>query len=145
MGLLDEDSLYAARVAPAWLTELEQALATSSDADALVVAAAAAGRSVPVGADETHAVTRRALLLHAAGGDALRPYELDGRAVLAAAADLDSPVRREALRHGVAELASDVGGLPRLESAIARLSAEPELAWRAWTAGLLLEALEQDE
>src|SRR5204863_408858 len=91
-------TLYAARVTLAWLTELERVLATSSDADALVIVAAAAGRSVPVGADEAHAVTRRALLLHAAGGHALRSYDLDGRAVVAAAADLDSPARREALR-----------------------------------------------
>jgi len=129
-------------VVPAWLTELERVLATSSGADACVVVAAAAGRTVPVDADEAHAVARRALLLHAAGGDALRSYDLEGRAVLAAAADLDSPPRREALRRGIAELARETSGLPRLEGALASLSADPELAWRAWTCGLLLDALE---
>jgi len=141
VGLLDE-TLYAALVEPTWLTELERALVTSSDADACVVVATAAGRSVPLDVDETHAVTRRALLLHAAGGDALRPYDLEGRAVLAAAADLDSPPRREALRRGLVELARETSGLPRLERSLASLSADPELAWRAWTCGLLLDALE---
>jgi len=129
-------------VASAWLTELERVLATSSDADVCVVVAAAAGRLVPLEADETHAVTRRALLLHAAGGDALRPYDLEGRAVLAAAADLDSPPRREALRRGLVELGRETAGLPRLEQALASLAADPELAWRAWACGLLLDALE---
>ena len=129
----------------AWLTELERVLATSSDADALVIVAAAAGRSVPVGADEAHAVTRRALLLHAAGGHALRSYDLDGRAVVAAAADLDSPARREALRSGLAELARYAAGLPRLELVLASLAAGPDLAWRAWACGLLIDALDADE
>jgi len=129
-------------VASAWLTELERVLATSSGADACVVVAAAAGRSVPLQADETHAVTRRALLLHAAGGDALRPYDLEGRAVLAAAADLDSPPRREALRRGLVELTRETSGLPHLERSLAELVADPDLAWRAWTCGLLLDALD---
>jgi hypothetical protein len=132
-------------VAAAWLTELERALTASSDADALVVVAVAAGRSVPIAADDAHAVARRALLLHAAGGDALRPYGLDDRAVLAAAADLDSPERRHALRRGVAELARDVARLPRLGDALERLAADPDLAWRAWACGLLLDALETDD
>jgi len=119
-------------------------LATSSDADACVVVAAAAGRSVPVDADEAHAVSRRALLLHAAGGDALRSYDLEGRAVLTAAADLDSPPRRDALRRGLADLAGDAAGLPRLEWALASLAADPELAWQAWTCGLLLDASDPD-
>jgi hypothetical protein len=109
-----------------------------------VVVAAAAGQSVSVDPDEAHAAIRRALLLHAAGGDALRSYDLDGRAVLAAAADLDSPSRRDALRRGLAELAGDAVGLPRLERALASLAADPELAWRAWTCGLLLEGSDPD-
>jgi hypothetical protein len=124
-----------------WLTELEHLLGASSAADAQVLVAAAAGRSVPLEPDEAHSVARRALLLHAAGGDALRPYDLDGRAVLAAAADLDAPDRRRELKRGLDELAAAADRLPNLERAASRLAAEPELAWRAWACGVLLDAL----
>jgi hypothetical protein len=128
-----------------WLTELERLLAASSAADAQVLVAVAAGRSVPLEPDEAHAVARRALLLHAAGGDALRPYDLDSRAVLAAAADLDAPERRLELERGLDELAAAAHRLPHLERAASRLAAEPELAWRAWACGVLLDALGEGE
>lgn len=78
---------------------------------------------------------RRALLLLAAGGDPHRSLELDGRAVTALAADLDSPERRHALAAGLAAL--PVEGLPRVAAAVARLLGDPELAWRAYSAGVL--------
>jgi hypothetical protein len=78
---------------------------------------------------------RRALLLLAAGGDPHRSLELDGRAVTALAADLDSPERRRALGAGLAAL--PVEGLPRVAAAVARLLGDPDLAWRAYAAGVL--------
>jgi hypothetical protein len=113
--------------------------------DTLVVLAAAAGRAVPLDPDEVRAVVRRALLLHAAGGDALRGFDLDGRAVLAAAADLDRPERRDELARGLAELCDEAGGSADLAAALAVFEAEPDLAWRSFACSVLLEWLEEDE
>jgi hypothetical protein len=77
--------------------------------------------------EERNAAVRRALLVHAAGGNLQREPALDDPAVLELAADLDSPERRTAL------LASDeLAGV------------EPELAWRAYACGLLAAALGED-
>ena len=119
-------------------------LAASPDADALVAVAAAAGRLVPLEADEAHAVVRRALLVHAAGGNALRPYDLDGRAVSGAATDLDAPERRAELARGLDRLAAETTVLPHVERARRTLVDEPELAWRAYACSVLLEGLEED-
>ena len=113
--------------------------------DALVALAAAAGRAVPLDPDEVRAVVRRALLLHASGGDALRGFDLDGRAVLAAADDLDRSERRAELARGLAELREVPGGSVHVEEALAALEAEPDLAWRAFACSVLLEWLEEDE
>ena len=131
-------------MAAAWLTELERVLGASPEADGLVLLAAAAGSAVPLDADEAHGVLRRALLLHAAGGDALRPYDLDGRAVTGAAADLDGLDRRAELARGLDRLAAETAGLPHVESARRTLAAEPDLAWRAYACSVLLEGLEED-
>jgi hypothetical protein len=86
------------------------------------------------GVDDRGAV-RRAMLLLAAGGDPHRSLELEGRAVTALAADLDSPQRRDALVAGLASLPVD--GLPRVGAAVGLLLGDPELAWRAYAAGVL--------
>jgi hypothetical protein len=125
------------------LTELESLLAALPEADGLVLAAAAAGRSVTIDPNQVTAVFRRALLLHAAGGDALRPYDLEGRAVAAAAAELDAPERRAELVRGLDELAA-AEGLPHLRRLLGALAADPELAWRAFASSVLLEELEDD-
>ena len=129
----------------AWLTELERVLSISSSTDRVVLVAAAAGRTVTLDAAETRAVVRRALLLHAAGGDALRPYELDGRAVLGAAGELDTQERRGELASGLDRLRRDAAGLPSLGGTLETLVAEPDLAWRAYACSVLLEALEEDD
>ena len=126
------------------MSELERVLAASPAADRLVLAAAAAGRTVPLDAGEARAVVRRALLLHAAGGDALRPYELDGRAVLAVAGELDAPERRAELARGLDRLRGDAVGLPSLEGVLDTLVADSDLAWRAYACAVLLEGLEED-
>jgi hypothetical protein len=91
-----------------------------------------------------HGAVRRAMLLLAAGGDPQRPLELDGRAVTALAAELDDPERRVALSRRLEALLAEASGLPRTEAALATLVADPDLAWRAYAAGLLGEELAGD-
>jgi hypothetical protein len=120
-----------------------ETLAEAPPADALPALAYAAGLEIELG-DDVHGATRRALLLLAAGGDPQRGLDLDGRAVAALAADLDNPARRTALAAGIAALAPLVAGLPSLAAAVERLAADPELAWRAYAAGVLADSLEDD-
>jgi len=129
----------------AWLSDLDRLLSSSPAADALVAVAAAAGPDVTVDPDESRAVVRRALLLHAAGGDALRGFDLEGRAVCAAAADLDRPARRAELAGGLDDLRRRAAGLAFVETALAALEAEPDLAWRAWACSVLLEAVDEED
>ena len=79
--------------------------------------------------DERHAAVRRALLVHAAGGDPHRDPALDDPGVLALARDLDTTERREAL----------IGALPMA------LRADPDRAWRAYACALLADELAEDE
>ena len=74
-----------------------KASARTTDDVELVVAAFRAGAHVPLSDEERHAAVRRALLVHAAGGDLHRDPALDDPAVLALARDLDATERREAL------------------------------------------------
>ena len=126
-----------------WLTVLERSLAGESGGDALatalVVLAADAGRDVPLDEDEAHGTTRRALLLLAAGGGPSRGLDLNGRAVGALAADLDSPERRAALDRGLEELRERSVGLAYVSEAVHALAAEPDIAWRAFACSLLAE------
>ena len=107
----------------------------------LPVLAYAAGLGVELGDDAPGAI-RRAMLLLAAGGDPRRGLDLEGRAVTALAADLDEPERRAALAEGLAVLAEAAAGLPAA-AVVARLAAEPELAWRAYAAGVLADSLDE--
>ncbi len=119
----------------AWLESLDAA-------PELPVLAYAAGLGIRLGDDAPGAI-RRAVLLLAAGGDPRRGLDLEGRAVTALAAELDEPGRRAALADGLAALAQAARGLPAA-TAIARLAADPELAWRAFAAGVLADSLEDD-
>jgi hypothetical protein len=56
--------------------------------------------------------------------------------VLELAADLDSPVRREALMGAIGLLDADPELVERL--------GDPDLAWRAYACGLLADALGED-
>ena len=78
--------------------------------------------------EERHAAVRRALLVHAAGGDPHRDPALDDPAVLALARDLDATDRREAL----------------IEALPMPLRADPDRAWRAYACALLADALAED-
>jgi hypothetical protein len=131
-------------VASAWLAELERVLPDTPEADRFVLLAAAAGEAVRLDPAEARAVVRRALLLHVAGGNALRPYALDGRAVTAAAEEIDEPERRAELQRGLERLLSAAAGLPHASESLAALLADPELGWRAYACSVVLEGIEDD-
>ena len=119
---------------------LEQVEAAQGD-DALALLAWLAGAQVGLDADEARGPLRRAMLLLAAGGDPRRSLELEGRAVTALAAELDSPERRAALIRGLEALRADAAGLVQTEAALEALLGNADLAWRAYAAGLLGEEL----
>ena len=122
-----------------WLEALNEA----EPVDALPVLAYAAGIDIDLG-DAAHGATRRALLLLATGGDPRRGLDLNGRAVSALADELDDPARRAQLGAGLARLREQALGLENVEHAIEALRAKPDLAWRAFAAGLLADSLEDD-
>jgi hypothetical protein len=107
----------------------------------LPVLAWAAGLEIELDPDAAAAV-RRALLLLAAGGDPNREIDLDGRAVTALAADLDEPGRHAQLAAGLSELRAQAAALPNVAGALELLLADAALAWRAYAAGVLVEALD---
>lgn len=128
---------------------LEEALADDPAADglasALVVLASVAGREVVLDPDERYGATRRALLLLAAGGDPSRGLDLNGRAVAALADDLRDVDRQRALEDGLRDLRQDSTGLPHISEAVRALLAAPDIAWRAYTASLLVEDIQGDD
>jgi hypothetical protein len=133
-------------VSPApWLVDLERSLAEDAGTDNLavgiVVLAAVAGEQVPVEPDDVHGAARRALLLLAAGGDPERGLDLDGRAVTAMADELRTVDRQLALEQGLVDLRFQAEGLPHASEAVHGLIHAPDMAWRAYAAGLLAEEL----
>ena len=135
-------------MAPAWLLQLEHALADESGGDelatALVVLASVAGRDVHVPDDERRSATRRALLLLAAGGDPARGLDLNGRAVHALADDLRTVDRQLALEGGLAGVRLDASGLAHVSEAVHALIDAPEIAWRAYVCSLLAEEIGEE-
>lgn len=103
-----------------------------------------AGRAVELDQDEVKAALRRAELLLAAGGDPHRELDLGGRAVSAIAADLDDPDVRDAFEDALARLAAATDGLPAVSDGLARLRAQPDLAWQSYAGALLAEAIAGD-
>ncbi len=103
-----------------------------------------AGHDVELDPEEVKAATRRAELLLVTGGDPRRELELDGRAVGAMADDLDDPDARERLEDALARLTADAEGLPAVSDGLARLRAQPDLAWRSYAGALLAEAIGED-
>lgn len=121
-----------------WLERIEGSV---EGEEALALLAWLGGAGIAVPEPEARGAVRRAMLLLAAGGDPRRTLELDGRAVTALAAELDRAERRAALAQGLEALRAEAGGLAATEAALARLLADPDLAWRAYAAGLLGEEL----
>ena len=103
-----------------------------------------AGQEVDLDPDEVKGTVRRAELLLAAGGDPHRELELDGRAVTAVADDLDDPAARDQLEDSLARLAAASAGLAAVSEALARLRAQPDLAWQCYAGALLAEAIGSD-
>ncbi len=130
----------------AWLLDLERSLAedegTEALATGLVVLAAVAGREVHVDPEEARGAARRALLLLSTGGDPSRGLDLHGRAVVAMAEDLRTVDRQLALEEGLRQLRLETAGLPHVSEALHGLVDAPDVAWRAYAAGLLAEELE---
>jgi hypothetical protein len=128
-----------------WLLELERSLAgdegTESLAVGLVVLASVAGAEVPVEPADVRAASRRALLLLAAGGDPERGLDLNGRAVTAMAEELRTVDRQLALEEGLVDLRFQAEGLPHASEVVHGLIHAPDVAWRAYAAGLLAEEL----
>jgi hypothetical protein len=103
-----------------------------------------AGQEVDLDPDEVKATVRRAELLLAAGGDPRRELELDGRAVTSVAEDLDEPEARDQLEDSLARLAAASEGLAAVSAGLARLRAQPDLAWQSYACALLAEAIGTD-
>jgi hypothetical protein len=104
-----------------------------------------AGQGLELDEDEVRATLRRAELLLAAGGDPRRELELDGRAVSAVAADLDTAGVRDRFEDALAALAAEADGLPEVTAALAELRAQPDLAWQCYAGALLAEAIGSDD
>ena len=100
-----------------------------------------AGQEVELDPDELKGALRRAELLLAAGGDPRRELELDGRAVTAVADDLDDPHARDQLEDALARLTAGSEGLAAVSDGLARLRAQPDLAWQCYACTLLAEAI----
>lgn len=129
-----------------WLADLERSLAEAGEgtealATGLVVLAAVGGREVHVDEDEAHGAARRALLLLGAGGDPSRGLDLHGRAVGSIADDLRTVDRQLALEDGIRQLRLEAQGLPHVSEALQALADAPDVAWKAFAAGLLVEEL----
>jgi len=122
------------------LEVVERRLEAGERAEALL--AFVAGQRVGLPEDELSSARRRAMLVLAAGGDPHRELDLDSRAVLVLARDLDSPERREALQAGLAALRSETLGLRRASRLLDDLEADADLAWNSFAWSLLAEELE---
>ncbi|HEY8104299.1 MAG TPA: hypothetical protein VIE18_07265 [Gaiellaceae bacterium] len=103
-----------------------------------------AGQEVELNEDDLRGALRRAQLLLATGGDPRRELELDGRAVSAVADDLDDPRARDQLEDGLARLTAASEGMAAVSDGLARLRAQPDLAWRSYAYALLAEAMAGD-
>jgi hypothetical protein len=129
----------------AWLEHLERSLAddegTEALANGLVVLATVAGRDVHLDEAEARGVT----LLLSAGGDPERGLDLHGRAVGAVADDLRTVDRQLALEDGLKQLRLQAEGLPHVSEALHGLTDAPDVAWRAFAAGVLAQALGEEE
>jgi hypothetical protein len=126
------------------MSDLASVLAPFEDSpadDQIAVLCHCVALGVGIDEDELNGAIRRAQLLLATGGDPRRPLELDGRAVTALAADLDTPQRRDALMAELDSLAVEVVELPLLKSTLDRLRGDQDLAWRGLCAALLADSV----
>jgi hypothetical protein len=123
------------------LDQIEEMLASGAESEGLVSLALVAGSAIELPEEELNGAIRRAVLLLAAGGDPTRELELDGRAVTALAADLDTPARRDELAELLAALRGSAAGLPLVEGALATLLGDRDRAWLTFACALLAHDL----
>jgi hypothetical protein len=123
------------------MREALEVLENASGDTVLLGLAWLAGQEVELDPDEVKGALRRAELLLAAGGDPRRELELDGRAVSALADDLDDPAVRDQLEDALARLTAGSEGLAAVSDGLARLRAQPDLAWQCYACALLAEAI----
>ncbi len=126
------------------MREVLELLEAGPDESLLVGLAWLAGQELEHDEDELKAAVRRAQLLLATGGDPRRELELDGRAVESVAEDLDDPETRDRFEDALARLTADSEGLAAVRDGLARLRAQPDLAWRSYAGALLAEAIGED-
>jgi hypothetical protein len=124
-----------------FLEDLERGLAAGSAEEPEAVLALIAGRDVELEPEEVRGAQRRGVQLLAAGGDPQRRLEVDGRAVGAVAADLDSAERRRVLSFGLDSLRETAAGLPNVLAQIDSLAGNPDAAWRWFALTVLAEEL----
>jgi hypothetical protein len=103
-----------------------------------------AGQQLALDPDELKGAVRRAELLLATGGDPRRELDLDGRAVESFAAELDGEEARNRLEDALARLTADSEGLAAVSDGLARLRAQPDLAWRCYAGALLADSIAGD-
>ena len=128
----------------AFLAQLEERLREGDQVEVEVSLVLLAGRGVDVDESELKGARRRAVELLAAGGDPRRGLDPEGRAVTALAEDLDTPVRRAALRSGLESLRPTVDGLTHVSARLERLTEDNTFAWRWFACTLLGEVLVED-
>jgi len=126
------------------MRELLELLEAGPRSSLLLGLAWLAGQGIVLDEEEQRTTLRRAELLLAAGGDPRRELELDGRAVLSVAEDLDNPAARAELAAGLERLAAGANGLLEVAATLALLRSEPELAWQGYACALLAEAIGGD-
>ncbi len=125
-----------------WLEQLEASAPVRDELYAMLVYAA--GQNVEIDEQDLNGARRRALLVHAAGGDLQRELTLDARAAETLAADLDTDERRAQLGRGLAAIRDDAARLPLVRGALSELLGDIALAWRIYAVTLLAEALAAD-
>lgn len=116
----------------------------AAGADVRPALALLGGQGVRFEEDELRGARRRVMLLLAGGGDPHRELELEGRAVIALADELETPERRRQLRAGLSEMGEQALDLSAVSVALATLLADERLAWRALACALLAEELADD-
>jgi hypothetical protein len=129
-----------------WLTTLERGLAEGEEeelATALVALAYWAGREIEIPEPERRAAARRALLLLASGGDPARGLDLEGRAVTALAAELETAERRSELLTGLGGLMTAAAKLDHVSAAVRALVNDSDVAWRAYAAAVLADEIDR--
>ena len=136
---MSEDALGA------WLGQLEEAVAAGEDPGADVALVYLVHEEVLLDEDELHGALRRAVLLLATGGDPRRGLDLDGRAVIALADDLDAPAPRAELLSALEDITELLTGLPQLAARLAALRTDPDRAWRTLALALLADELDEDD